>query len=123
MKMKKGWIRTVEVTIAIVIVLAFMISIVPTPQQRSLTNFNLLQSLENNDIFRNCLIEENNTCIYNIIDERLIDSYNFNFTITNSTDITLPNLPDKDITSESLVISGNETYYNPLIIRLWYWRS
>src|SRR3989344_6917374 len=63
---KKGYIRTLEVVIAIILILIFIFSVLPkkqteeskTPREIDLTSDRILNEVQNNGKFRGCVIED-----------------------------------------------------------------
>ncbi len=83
---KKGYIRTLEAVIAIILILIFIFSVLPkkqiedlkTPREIDLTSDRILNEVQNNEEFRGCVIVDEDTapsgvivgedCIKNFID-------------------------------------------------------
>ena len=122
-KDKKAFMKTVEVIIAVLVTFAFVISIIPeTAVNRNTNPDNFLMGLENNMNFRSCVISEDSTCLDNIISTSIVGYYNYTYSIfDNYLDEPSLNLPQKEINTYSVVVSGNHSLYNPKIFKLYYW--
>ncbi|MBI3034399.1 hypothetical protein HYY72_04515 [Candidatus Woesearchaeota archaeon] len=119
---KKGFLRTVEVVIAIAMTFIFLIVFIPeyASTKPALKNENALETLYKNPDFRACITSENSTCINQSLSKRL-ENYDYAFNISKSPDERSTNLPQKRIFSESAFISGNNSAYEPRIMRIYYW--
>ena len=123
---KKSLMRTLEMTLAVVITFMFLMYAVPQLNTSKVEEQpNILETLMYNPNFRNAVISNNNTLVRSLIQERfhsVARNYNFSILITNNTDAYLV-LNHKRVFSEFLFISGNETNKVFKIIRLYYWRK
>ncbi|MFP4112135.1 MAG: hypothetical protein ACLFPQ_00500 [Candidatus Woesearchaeota archaeon] len=115
--------KTVEVFIAAIITFTFVIIILPPKYNydSDLSN-SLLDNLDRDDVFRKCVIQENTSCIEQKLSESLLGFYNYTYAVVSDPlDQGNLNLPDTKIDVYNVVISGNYTYYNPKIFKLYYW--
>ena len=120
---KQGMFRTIEALIAIFITFIFLIVFIPLQRERAQSTAppNVLATLRDNDEFRNCVIQKNETCINQSIDRNLEDSYDFRFNLSDTPYASAPPLPQKKIYANSMFIAGNETNSTRMIVRLYFW--
>ena len=120
---KQGVFRTIEALIAIFITFAFLIIFLP--QQREQAAFqtppNVLATLRSNDDFRNCVIQQNFTCINQTVDRNLEDKYEFKVNISENPNAAIPGLPTKRVYANSMFVAGNTTNSTSMIVRLYFW--
>jgi len=120
---KKAYARTIEVMIAVIITFLFVYFIFPksqTPAEEA--RLEVLKVLENNPTFRNCAISAEYGCVQSYLKDYVPRNYEFAFDIADNPDIFRANLPEKNINTKTLYLSGNITLYNPKFIKLYYWR-
>ena len=119
---KKAFLRTLEAILAISISFIFLSIILPTanPATASLKNENILEGLAQDQAFRACVIAENRTCINQTLDGYL-QIYSYTVNISKTPNGRANNLPARQVFSESLLIAGNSTLYDPKVIRIYYW--
>ncbi|MBI2143161.1 hypothetical protein HYU20_02360 [Candidatus Woesearchaeota archaeon] len=120
---KQGVFRTLEALIAIFITFLFLIVFIPTQRERAQPTAppNVLADLRDNDEFRNCVMQKNETCINQSIDRNLEDSYDFKFNLSDKPNAGAPALPQKQVYANSMFIAGNTTNSTQLIVRLYFW--
>ena len=120
---KKGVFRTLEALIAIFITFLFLIVFIPMQRERAQPTAppNVLADLRDNDDFRNCVIQKNETCINQSIDRNLEDSYDFKFNLSDNPNAGAPALPQKQVYANSIFIAGNATNSTRTIVRLYFW--
>ena len=120
---KKAFIRTLEVLVAIVITFIFVIYIIPKniPDQSKQEELQLLAKLSQNPDFRTCAINEDQACIKTFIDANIPKKYDYKISISKNPNDSPPELPLKQTFTDSLLISGTIEDYNPIIIKLYYW--
>lgn len=120
---KQGVFRTIEALIAIFITFLFLIVFIPQQREKaqSTTPQNVLVTLMDNDDFRNCVIQKNQTCINQSIDKNLEDSYDFKFNLSDSPYASAPALPQKKVYANSMFLAGNTTNSTRTIVRLYFW--
>ena len=124
-KNKKAYVRTIEALAAIIITFLFIAYVVPKHSTAGVreSNIELLQFLEKNDDFRNCVFDEDEECASLIIEEYLDSKYDFEVSISNNPNFVKLGLPDKEIFVDSIYIAGSNTLYKPLIVKLYYWKN
>ena len=118
---KKAFTKTMEVILALALTFLFITFIVKPyipKKQAAVTDY--LSELQEDGMFRNCVLAENTACINSSLSTAIPARYTYTFSV-NTTNITLPE--DKNIFVNSLFVAGNLTYYNPKTIWLWYWSS
>jgi hypothetical protein len=122
---KKAMMKTVEVFMAMMITFIFLMIILPSASRNSNNDSydNLFRNLEFDDLFRSCVLIEDETCIDSIIERSFYGYYQYDYEILDSIseNSIVTNLPKKQVQIYSIVISGNYTSYNPKIFRLYYW--
>ena len=119
---KKAFMKTLEVAIAVVMTFVFLTVFIPqynTAQSR-LQNEAVLSVLAKNAEFRACVISENISCINSSLSMAL-EKYDYAINISKSPNDPATSLPQKRIFSESILIAGNSTLYEPKILRIYYW--
>ena len=115
--------KTVEVFIAAIITLTFVIIILPPKYnyRQDISN-NVFNSLEKDPVFRRCVIFEDNTCLDEKIENSLFGYYNYTYDIYEQPAEEPPRtFSAEDVNTYTVVISGNRTSYNPKIFKLYYW--
>jgi len=124
---KKGYIKTMEALLAIIITALFLVLLIPkmdTSETRE-EKLQILENLEKDDNFRINIINSDNRC-YNKssnnvlsakIDNYLLDEYNFRLCINSKA----LNLTEQKTYVDSVYILGNITNYSNKIVRLYYW--
>ena len=123
---KKAYMRTLEAVIAMVISFIFITFIVTNKTSAEIVqpNINLLEILEQNPLFRNCVMSENYPCLNSTLLMHYPDFtelYGYRFNITTDPNTAVSDLPEKEVRLESLFIAGNDTYLYPRVVRLYYW--
>ena len=120
---KKGLMKTVEVFIAALITLTFVIIILPPKYSynQDISN-NVFNALEKDPVFRRCVILEDDACIDEKIENSLFGYYNFTYDMYNLPSEETPRtFSAENVNTYTVVISGNRTSYNPKIFKLYYW--
>lgn len=120
---KQGIFRTLEALIAVFITFLFLMVFIPTQRERAQPTAppNVLADLRDNDDFRNCVIQKNETCINQSVDRNLADSYDFKFNLSNNPYASAPALPQKKVYANSMFLVGNTTNSTTFIVRLYFW--
>ena len=105
-----------------VVTFTFLIVLIPqyNVAKANFKNENILPEIAKEPGFRACLIAENMTCINRSLAGRL-GKYDYAINISKSPNSRSENLPEKRVFSESMMISGNSTLYEPRILRVYYW--
>ncbi|MBI2580361.1 hypothetical protein HYV85_00985 [Candidatus Woesearchaeota archaeon] len=120
---KQGIFRTIEAFIAVFITFIFLTVFIP--QQREQTAFqtppNVLATLRGNDDFRNCVIQQNFTCINQTVDRNLEDKYEFKVNLSVNPNAAIRGLPTTRVYANSMFVAGNTTNSTSLIVRLYFW--
>ena len=121
---KKGYIRTLEAALAMILTLSFVIFVIPSPNNisPSETGKTLIGLIDSND-FRNeaitlngCVNKNGNTTLNSIMNPLIRTGLNYSVCKKG----TLPDLPRKNVNAESIFLTGNFTNYSVNIIRLYY---
>jgi len=123
---KKGYLRTLEATIAVVLTFAFVVFMLDTPlSSTSGETEDILINLIEDEMFRNnifevvqdCKHKSNETIITNMTSDFL---ENYEFVICNN---KKPVLPKKTVHVDSVYVTGNLSQsIESGEIRLYYWR-
>ncbi|MFO8015984.1 MAG: hypothetical protein R6U32_02680 [Candidatus Woesearchaeota archaeon] len=125
-KGKKGYVRTMEAAVAIALSFIFIIYFVPSDSvtEQEDAELDLIGVMEQNTRFRNCVIEENHSCLNSLFERyypHVAADYDYVFNVSTDPQQSGVSLPPKNIHTESLMIAGNDTYIRPKTVRLYYW--
>ncbi len=122
-KGKKAYIRTLEAVIAIFIAFFFLTYIIPAQNVNTarFENLRIMDTLKENENFRNCVIILNTTCINATIRQNLENRFDFTFNISEDPAVNIEISDKERIFSEGIMIAGNSTSYSPKILRVFYW--
>ncbi len=91
-----------------------MVVLLSTSQPKSaIQSEGILNFLEQDIVFRNCVLANDTACIEAAIENALPSHYQFS--------LTQPDV-DKDVVVEHLLIAGNLTLYRPTKVHLYYWK-
>lgn len=120
---KKGFMRTVEILVAVIITFMFIIFVIPKyiEFQREGPDLEILRILEDDDEFRGCVLEEDRACVNSKINDTIPMRYDYNFDVSEDPGVGRYDLPEKHIYVETTYIAGNETTYTPKTVKLYYW--
>jgi hypothetical protein len=120
---KKGAFKTIEALIAVFITFLFLFVFIPAQTQNadSSQGKNVLNSLRDNQIFRNCVITKDIGCINQTISQALGDGYDYTVNLSDNPSTSVFGLPSKRIYTNSIFISGNITNSTKTIVRLYFW--
>jgi len=126
--MKKAFLKTAEVLLAVVIGATFLIYVFPSSLTRAEQEpLAILSNLEYNDEFRHDLML-NKSCIDADAEIRKYlparFKYSYEFSILNISELNkVPeDLPeDRRIYVESVFVAGNNSEYDPKVLKLYYW--
>jgi hypothetical protein len=122
---KKGFMRTLEAFVAIMMTILFVIFILPDNRTDTVDspNINVLEILSQDYTFRNCIIIENYTCVQSYFDEHIDVGY-YNYTFNISSDYSARARIRRDnVFLKTFFVAGNDTVYEPKILKLYYWRE
>lgn len=123
---KKAYLKTLEVVFAIILtmsVLVFVFSSSKVPSDDVFSDLDVLENLEFNDEFRSCVVDDNESCITDMVNRSLPVFYRESFVVAFTNDINYfpDDLPDKRIYADSIFIAGAAYNYSPIIVKLFYW--
>ena len=118
---KKGYLRTLEVMVAVLLTFAFVAYVLQdyTEKEGPSKAVNLLTPLAND--IRNCYTIN---CVDSAIDSYDPDfsrKYDYLINISSDPNAVVTGLPAKNVYVDSVFISGNESLYSPKIIKIYYW--
>ncbi len=137
---KKGYLKTLEAVLAIVIILLFTFSVTPSeeaytgvPENMQVSQDYILSQIAQNQSIRNYVVHaDDSDAAYNsafkaidgLIKNNVPASYGYTFGIcdmsscmSNITSLAL----DKSIYSQDILITTDGEIQNPKVIRLWMW--
>ncbi|MDP2750583.1 MAG: hypothetical protein Q8O89_07165 [Nanoarchaeota archaeon] len=120
---KKGYVRTVEVLIALFITILFLTIIIPRyySSNTRVENLKIMDLLKEDESLRNCISGSDATCINTKIDAQLPDKYSFKYTLSSDQTVVAEGLPAKKVFVEAGYFAGNTTTYSPKTLRVYYW--
>ena len=121
---KKGYIKTIEAMIAVVMTFAVMTYILPSNENsQSIDAKKILITLSEKDDFRelainltSCVNNEANTTLNNLINNELSG---YSYTLCPSE--IKPTLPRKNVNAESYYLMPKYSNQEPKLIRFYYW--
>lgn len=122
---KKGYMRTLEVMLALVLTFAFVLYILPAPDSTVEKGVDaVLLSFIDDQSFRaeafnitSCINKGDATALNSLLDNSLPQGINYAICPEG----TLPTLPRKKVNAQSIYFAGNITNSTNKIIRLYYW--
>lgn len=129
----KGYIRTVEAFIAIIILLMVIFFLVPERLEQKPDVPNIVEGAQNfilnelsyNETSRECIVNnplcENSIVFTSIVDENIPFGYNYSIKICDTTNCVVPTPIDKNVYVSDIVIGSTIENQNPKIVRLWIW--
>ena len=121
---KAAVFRTLEALIAIFITFLFLLVFIPQVRENAQpqTPQNVLVSLRENDDFRNCVIQKNQTCLNQLAGKNIEGKYEFLINVSDNPNAIVSGLPPKKrVFANSLYISGNTTNATSTVVRLYFW--
>jgi len=139
---KKGYLKTLEAVLAIVIILLFTFSVTPKeeidlsmPQNIKTSQSFILSELQNNETIRYYVVHSDDSdaasnaaykAVDSLISENMPSSYDYTFgickmssCISNITSLAL----ETSIYSQDILITTDGLIQNPKVVRLWVWRK
>ncbi len=134
-KNKKGYLKTLEAIIAVMILLSFLLAILPreeakeaeVPDDIRLTQESIMNIIQSNEELRDCVLSGNNGCITGYIDNNDLVPYTMNYRtlITLTDEIIEPeDLPDKAVYTSNIVISSTDgSTVTSRLFTLFIWRN
>jgi len=132
MKNKKGWMRILEATIAVLIVVVVMVTIYLNQASEEVVLEDPLQEIQSwilkeisvNEGLRGFVLEDNLTAIEDYVGEKLPSSYNHSILICDlveACDLGFEIVGDLYI--QEVLIFANQTKYNPRRVKLFVWEK
>ncbi|MCX6711946.1 MAG: hypothetical protein NT139_02835, partial [Candidatus Woesearchaeota archaeon] len=133
---KKGYLKTIEAVIAILIILGFIYIITPkqhlpeetTPQSVASAEEFIINQILYNSTYRSCIVSDNRPCIDNLVKKNSPSGYNYQFEMCDTStsclqelNITLP--IDKSIYSKSILVSQEKGLISPKVFRVYMWEG
>lgn len=145
---KKAFLRTMEVVFAIVIVVGFLLIMIPSMQNRQVQNLadrGFLEQFRYDLEFQQCVLEPTADCfnetigdsmkgfdhviivtdnVYELVESASQDSFIYGNVDGEYVDVNSSiEFPKKRVFSESFMVAGNETLYDPVTVRIFYWHG
>jgi len=120
---KEGIFKTLEMFIAAFITFLFLFVFIPQQRAQSTPEIraNALSGLRGNEGFRNCVVQQNLTCINESVSQVLEDNYDYKVSLTNNPNSVVGGLPQKRVYASSIFLAGNTTNATNTVVRLYYW--
>lgn len=119
---KKGFMRTLEVVIAVLLTFSFSIFLIPhTSDSFQQEGINL--AITDNTQLRSCVLSRNVSCASDILETKIPSSYDYRVLISDTYASSASDLPNKDIFRFGYFYSANTTYYNPSFLTVLYWQK
>lgn len=121
---KRGFMKSLEAVLASLMILAFVAFVIPTNANNTTSDYvGVLNKLQHDNSFRACVTVENQTCVENKIQLFLPKPYDTNFLviITQDKNELPPKIDAKEIITENIFISTDDTTIKNTIVRLYYW--
>ncbi|MFW5852989.1 MAG: hypothetical protein ACOCUR_03080 [Nanoarchaeota archaeon] len=120
---KKAFMKTMEAFLAIMVVFTFVIFFLPkdTRYTEDQSVF-LLRNMERNDVFRNCVLSRNDTCIESSIDEVFQGRYFYTYQIYRYSEPQIQ-INATEVRVYTWFFAGNQSYYDPMVFKLYYWTT
>ena len=129
-KNKKGYMKTLEAVIAVIILISFLLALLPreeakpeTPQDIQLLQDTVFTTIQNDNYYRACVLSNNLNCITSFINSTFPYTLEFDAKICDLTSCPEPDLPDKSVYVSDLIISSNLTEFDTRLLRLFIWRK
>ncbi|MAG15548.1 hypothetical protein CMO88_00650 [Candidatus Woesearchaeota archaeon] len=121
---KKGMFKTLEALIAIFMTMTVLIVFIQQgPEDQTNEPKGFLSILREDESFRSCVLTKNTTCINDTIDKNLEENFEFLFNLSESSSASVSDLPDVQIFSEAVFLTGNVTNSTNTIVRVFYWNK
>ncbi len=119
---KKGFMKTVEVFIAILVTFTFILAVLPkqVPDINDQSIFRL-KNIDEDDTFRNCVLRDDSACINTTLDELLEGRFLYEYEIYESGKVSHLVVDENEVRTYSWFYAGNYTLYQPTIFKLFYW--
>ena len=129
---KGGWLKVLEAVIAITLLIGVLLYIMSTTApSKDISNVvyekekYILDTISKNDLLRNDIVNNNTMNVNNTIEKMIPATWDFETKICPLDSICSGNrVPfDKDVYSSEIVVTTNDTIYNPQKIRLFVWEK
>lgn len=118
-KNKKGFMKTLEVVIAVLITFIFVIFIIPQSELGVKDKKKaILEELHSDPSFRSCALVRNTDCIIDAINDVLPATYDFKVLITSRPDEAIDDLPRKELYVDTFFFAEVD---QPTIVKVYYW--
>ena len=115
---KKGYVRTLEAFLAFFLTFLFTVFVVlkGVPQKPERAEFHVLENLEQQKGFRDCVYAENITCMDTYVQQFIPRTHGHKLSLNNPD----PPIVTKSIFTETGFMTGNQTN-DYKVIYLYYW--
>lgn len=116
---KKGFVKILEVLLAVLITMAILMGIqnaIKVDKEVKIIN---IRQFANDDTFRQCVIDKNATCVDEFLSDNLLLQNSYEYVIAFD---MVPSLPKQEVYVESAYIAGNKTDTTNTKVSIYYWR-
>lgn len=122
---KKGYVRTLEAFIAVVITFIFMTyALPPAVTTQSEKDLGIMDMTYRDPRLRTCVMGDDQVnCTSALIGESMPSQYEHVVMVRSAGESFDPDLPEKKVFTEAVYLAGNLTHQDPTIIRVYYWLS
>lgn len=134
---KKGYLKTLEAVIAIVIILLFTFAVTPKPEPDYSTPYAvkasfdyIIDQVETNDTIRSLIMQSDtpagltkaNNSVKGQVQENIPPGYDFSCNVCDMLACLSEAIPEeKSVYSRDVLISSDATTQNPKVVRIWMW--
>ena len=129
---KKAFLKTLEATIAIIIMLGFLVVLLPRiteketaiPADISLVQEKVLREIEFNNTLRNEILSGSNPdassypITFNFINSTIPPTLDFTISVCIDSSCPIPPLPEKTVYAKNLIVASTLTIYDQRLFRL-----
>ncbi len=123
----KGYIKTLEAGIAIVLILVSIIFLFPERTKKdpqiSDTGYNCLKYLEQTGALRYYAVNNLESNLNSYLRACLPPILNYTTKICSAMPCNIQVPENRTIFLSSYMIAGNDTFFNPILINLWFWST
>ena len=125
---KKGFMKTIEALIAVLMLIGFLVYILPSgEEEEKATDLEVfmdgvLDTFMYDQYYRVCAIERDLDCLTGFINESISYAYSYKLQFCDGMDCIVPSdLPDENVYVEDRLISSSFEEKNMVLVRLFCW--
>lgn len=113
-----------EAFIAIIITLIFIVFILARQNTAEVERspLDILGAVSQDDAFRNCVLGRDVACINGTLEGIMPNRYEYLYNLSADPRTVLQGLPAQRVFVESYLFAGNDSDYDPVVMRLFYWQ-